>query len=107
MSTWYCLIYHLILNLIFFFKLYRKYGRVKARLLLLTTNQKNIIVKDSLDCKNCLENTVEIIKNEKEYNDTNLFFYCKYFDAKTKSIKKLPPNHTDLFSKHISCIKKL
>ena len=84
----------------------RKYGRARARSQLLRNNPKNKINKNLVESNSCLKNTVEIPSNEKEYNDKNLFFYCKYFDAKTKSIKKLPKNHIDLSSKHLICIKK-
>ena len=48
-----------------------------------------------------------MINDDNEQNDNNLFFYCKYFDAQTKSLKKLPQNRTDLSSKHLTCLKKL
>ena len=73
----------------------------------LRTSQKNKRATDSVECSNRLKNTAETIIDEKEYNDNNLFFYCKYFDTKSTSLKKLPPNHKDLSSKHLTCIKKL
>ena len=80
----------------------RKYGRAKAK-----TSERNKTATNSVECNNRLKHTVEITNDEKEYNDNNLFFYCKYFDAKTKSIKKLPKNHTYLSRKHLISIKKL
>ena len=43
---------------------------------------------------------------EKEYNDNNLFFYCKYFNMKTKSIKPLPSCFTELKNKYLTSFKK-
>ena len=87
-----------------FIKYTRKYGRTKAKTQLLKSRQED--KRTSVKSNNHLKNTLKIINDEIEYNDNNLYFYCKYFDAKTKSIKKLSPNNTDLSSKHLSCIKK-
>ena len=47
----------------------------------------------------------KLVHSEVEYNKHHLYFYCKYFDIKTKGIKVLPNNYAELKNKYLTSIK--
>ena len=82
-----------------------KFGRTAAKTQFLY-REKSKLIRTS-DSNEPLENAMKLaLSEEKEYNENNLCFYCKYFDVENKTVNVLPNTSRNLKNRYIKRIKK-
>ena len=102
-----CKLYILKLNVLLIKN--RKFGRTKSKTQLSKREQgrKSNSSTSTTNCNEPLKKAMKLSScEEDEYNDNNLYFYCFYYDKKSKRINVLPNNVRNLKNRYIKSLNK-